>query len=182
MPGVEGLIPNGFNTDGSLNSTEFTTTSVLTYSYINANSGVLIGINANSLASDKYVYNKDENYNRNPQGVIAPRAMFAKVSTDSTGRVTSFNPNTAFHAVDYNEFARALETKQDVISLIANRALVSDTSGNIAVSAVTSTELGYLDGVTSNIQTQFNNLPKHEVVSVLPVEPDANTFYYIPEE
>lgn len=182
LPGVEGLIPNGFNTDGSLNSTEFTTTSVLTYSYINANSGVLIGINANSLASDKYVYNKDENYNRNPQGVIAPRAMFAKVSTDSTGRITSLTPNTAFHAVDYSEFTSALETKQDVISLIANRALVSDTSGNIAVSAVTSTELGYLDGVTSNIQTQFNNLPKHEVVSVLPVEPDANTFYLIPEE
>lgn len=106
LPSIKGLIPNGFNTDGSLNSTEFTTTSVLTYSYMNANSGVLIGINANSLASDKYVYNKDENYNKNPQGVIAPRAMFAKVSTDSTGRVTSFNPNTAFHATDYNEFAR----------------------------------------------------------------------------
>lgn len=106
LPSIKGLIPNGFNTDGSLNSTEFTTTSVLTYSYINANSGVLIGINANSLASDKYVYNKDENYNRNPQGVIAPRAMFAKVSTDSTGRVTSFNPNTAFHAVDYSEYSR----------------------------------------------------------------------------
>lgn len=166
LPSIKGLIPNGFNTDGSLNSTEFTTTSVLTYSYINANSGVLIGINANSLASDKYVYNKDENYNRNPQGVIAPRAMFAKVSTDSTGRVTSFNPNTAFHATDYNEFARALETKQDVISLIANRALVSDTSGNIAVSAVTSTELGYLDGVTSNIQTQINNCAKIDSVFI----------------
>ena len=47
LPSIKGLIPNGFNTDGSLNSTEFTTTSVLTYSYINANSGVLIGINAN---------------------------------------------------------------------------------------------------------------------------------------
>lgn len=182
LPSIKGLIPNGFKTDGSLNSTEFTTTSVLTYSYINANSGVLIGINANSLASDKYVYNKDENYNKNPQGVIAPRAMFAKVSTDSTGRITLFNPNTAFHAVDYSEFTSALETKQDVISLIANRALVSNSSGKVSVSAVTSTELGYLDGVTSNIQTQFNNLPKHKVVSVLPVEPDANTFYLIPEE
>lgn len=111
LPSIKGLIPNGFNTDGSLNSTEFTTTSVLTYSYINANSGVLIGINANSLASDKYVYNKDENYNRNPQGVIAPRAMFAKVSTDSTGRITLFNPNTAFHAVDYSEYARELDNK-----------------------------------------------------------------------
>nr|DAH60734.1 MAG TPA: receptor binding complex [Caudoviricetes sp.] len=41
-------------------------------------------------------------------------------------------------------------------NLTANRALVSDASGKVAVSDVTSTELGYLDGVTSNIQTQLN--------------------------
>ena len=41
-------------------------------------------------------------------------------------------------------------------NLAANRALVSDTSGKIAVSVVTSTELSYLDGVTSNVQTQLN--------------------------
>lgn len=42
-------------------------------------------------------------------------------------------------------------------NLTASRALVSDASGKVAVSAVTSTELGYLDGVTSNIQTQLNS-------------------------
>ena len=41
-------------------------------------------------------------------------------------------------------------------NLTANRALVSNGSGKVAVRAVTSTELGYLDGVTSNIQTQIN--------------------------
>ena len=41
-------------------------------------------------------------------------------------------------------------------NLTANRALVSNGSGKVAVSAVTSTELGYLDGVTSKIQTQLN--------------------------
>jgi hypothetical protein len=40
--------------------------------------------------------------------------------------------------------------------LTVSRALVSDGSGKVAVSAVTSTELGYLDGVTSSIQTQLN--------------------------
>lgn len=40
--------------------------------------------------------------------------------------------------------------------LTASRALASDASGKVAVSAVTSTELGYLDGVTSNIQTQLS--------------------------
>lgn len=41
-------------------------------------------------------------------------------------------------------------------NLAASRALVSDGSGKVAVSAVTSTELGYLDGVTGAIQTQLN--------------------------
>ena len=42
-------------------------------------------------------------------------------------------------------------------NLTENRALISNSSGKVAVSSVTSTELGYLDGVTSNIQTQLNN-------------------------
>lgn len=42
-------------------------------------------------------------------------------------------------------------------NLTASRALVSDTNGKVAVSAVTSTELGYLDGVTSAVQTQLNS-------------------------
>ena len=41
-------------------------------------------------------------------------------------------------------------------NLTASRALVSNSSGKVAVSAVTSTELGYLDGVSSNIQTQID--------------------------
>jgi hypothetical protein len=40
--------------------------------------------------------------------------------------------------------------------LTASRALVSDGSGDVSVSAVTSTEIGYLDGVTSAIQTQID--------------------------
>ena len=60
----------------------------------------------------------------------------------------------------------ALQSKQDKIvggastitddNLTANRALVSDGNGKVAVSNVTSTELGYLNGVTSNVQTQLN--------------------------
>lgn len=41
-------------------------------------------------------------------------------------------------------------------NLTASRALASDVSGKVAVSSVTSTELGYLSGVTSAIQTQLN--------------------------
>lgn len=41
-------------------------------------------------------------------------------------------------------------------ALTANRALISDGSGVVAVSAVTNTELGFVSGVTSSIQTQIN--------------------------
>ena len=71
----------------------------------------------------------------------------------------------------------ALTGKQDVIvgaastitenNLVTDRALISNSSGKVAVSNVTSTELGYLDGVTSNVQTQLNKkLEKAPVTSV----------------
>ena len=40
----------------------------------------------------------------------------------------------------------------------ASRAVESDASGNLESSAVTDTELSYLDGVTSAIQTQISNI------------------------
>ena len=42
-------------------------------------------------------------------------------------------------------------------NLTASRAVVTDGSKKLISSAVTATELGYLDGVTSNIQTQLNS-------------------------
>jgi len=52
-------------------------------------------------------------------------------------------------------------------NLTASRALVSDSNGDVSVSAVTSTEVGYLDGVTSNLQTQINNIAGYpQVVTV----------------
>ena len=41
-------------------------------------------------------------------------------------------------------------------NLTASRAVISNSSGKVAVSSVTDTELGYLSGVTSAIQTQID--------------------------
>lgn len=75
------------------------------------------------------------------------------------GDITTLKGNVA-------TLTTALQSKQDKITggastitddnLTANRALVSNGSGKVAASVVTATELGYLDGVTSNIQTQLN--------------------------
>lgn len=61
-----------------------------------------------------------------------------------------------------------LENKQDKITggattivtddLTVNRALVSDANGKVAVSNTTSTELGYLVGTRSNLQTQIDSI------------------------
>lgn len=52
-------------------------------------------------------------------------------------------------------------------NLATDRALIANSSGKVAVSNVTSTELGYLDGVTSNVQTQLDKkLEKAPVTSV----------------
>ena len=60
----------------------------------------------------------------------------------------------------------ALDAKQATVTgaattivsndLTVSRALTSNGSGKVAVSDVTATELGYLDGVTSSIQTQLD--------------------------
>ena len=47
-------------------------------------------------------------------------------------------------------------TTIDTENLTPSRALVSDGNGKVAVSAVTSTEIGYLGGVSGNVQTQLN--------------------------
>ena len=67
-----------------------------------------------------------------------------------------------------------LSDKQDTITgaattitssdLTTDRALLSNGSGKVAVSDVTSTELGYLDGVTSNIQTQIDGIGGSQLV------------------
>lgn len=68
---------------------------------------------------------------------------------------------------DQTDLQAAIDAKQDVITggatsitssnLTASRALASDGSGKVAVSSVTATELGYVSGVTSAIQTQLDS-------------------------
>ena len=107
------------------------------------------------------------------------------IAVDSKGRITSAsNTNITFPVTTVNGFAGTVVlTTSDVAegtnqyfttaraqaaitggassvvtaNLTASRALVSDGSGKIAASATTTTtEIGYLAGVTSAIQTQLN--------------------------
>lgn len=60
--------------------------------------------------------------------------------------------------------------------LTANRVLVSNSSGKVGVSGtITPTELGYLDGVTSNVQTQISERIPYEAFEVQPNTTDFDT-------
>ena len=94
----------------------------------------------------------------------------------------------------------ALDTnKQDVITggattivsdnLTINSALVSDGIGKVAVSPVTSAELAFVQGATSNIQNQLNTLASQiasmsgfqaQVVAELPATGEPNIMYFVP--
>lgn len=100
------------------------------------------------------VENKPELYNK------------TEIDTKLVGKANA----THNHDTDYykkSEITSLLAGKQSAITgaattitssdLTKNRALISNGSGKVAVSPVTSTELGYLSGVTSSIQTQLNS-------------------------
>lgn len=82
--------------------------------------------------------------------------------------VEMLNSEVGTLTTDVNTLKTNITSKQNTITggastitddnLTANRALVSNSSGKVAVSDITATELGYLDGVTSNIQTQIDGL------------------------
>ncbi len=83
-----------------------------------------------------------------------------------TAATLKYNGTDVSTAITDN--AAALETRRTLniagaistvttADLTASRALLSSGSGKIAVSDVTSTELGYLDGVSGAIQTQIDS-------------------------
>ncbi len=77
---------------------------------------------------------------------------------NSTSGLTATNVQAAVDELQDEKQAviTGAATTIDTENLTASRALVSDGSGKVAVSDVTATELGYVDGVTSAIQTQLN--------------------------
>ena len=87
----------------------------------------------------------------------ATDTLIGKATTDTlTNKSIDSDNNTITNLVNADIKASAAIAFSKMADLTASRALVSDGSGDVSVSAVTSTEVGYLDGVTSAIQTQIN--------------------------
>ena len=112
---------------------------------------------------------------RDPKDIVTKDKLEAVASRVSTNEdniamaesdIDGLQTTVGTLQTNVNNVQTALNSKQDTVvggastitenNLTASRALISNSSGKVAVSTVTSTELGYLDGVTSNIQTQLN--------------------------
>ena len=102
--------------------------------------------------------------------VLVPAAQLPAATTTTKGAVIVDNSisSSSTNPVQNSAIYTALGNKQNTITgaattitssdLTASKALISNASGKVDVSSVTSTELGYLSGATSNIQNQIDAL------------------------
>ncbi len=87
----------------------------------------------------------------------ATDTLVGKATTDTlTNKSIDSDNNTITNIVNADIKSSAAIAFSKMENLSNGRALVSDSSGDVSVSAVTSTEIGHLDGVSDNIQTQLD--------------------------
>ena len=105
LPGVKYLIPQYRNSDGSLKNLETTTSNVLTRTFSGTNT-VYITL---SDTQDITWWGIDVAYYDGIKNVVVGQGLedFHKALlgtfTISSGQITSLNPKTVFHALDYND-------------------------------------------------------------------------------
>lgn len=79
----------------------------------------------------------------------------ANANISASAAIAYSKLNLSASIVDADIATAAAISLSKLAALTASRALVSDSSGVISVSTTTATELGYVSGVTSSIQTQL---------------------------
>ena len=143
--------------NGSVTAVKLAVNSVTTEKILNAN------VTLAKLASDSVDGSKiaDDSINSehyvdasiDSQHIADSQITLAKMASNSVN--SSKIVDDSIVNADINSSAAISLSKLE--NLTTARALVSDGSGDVSVSAVTSTEIGHLDGVTSAIQTQINS-------------------------
>lgn len=93
----------------------------------------------------------------------------SNISVDQDGEGLTFNgSNQLSLELDGSTLSKTASGLR-VAAQTADRALISDGSGNLTSSTVTSTELGHLSGVTSAVQTQLDDKLTQVEDDILPV-------------
>ena len=104
LPGLKVLAPNGRNSDGTLINYQKEVTEVMTVtvqsSYTLARQ-VFLGYSGLTYENMSYVY--DESKNTISNGTYSLIGAQIATFTESSGKVTNFQPKTVFHAPNYDE-------------------------------------------------------------------------------
>lgn len=157
LPDVKGLIPNGRNADGTLNNIEFTTENVLTYT------------NTNNLP---YTWVLQFN-SANISVVNAPNYIESdNEPTNILGWTVWFNTRDNINYLKNIGAEGASWVREDLCN---NQVKITTNSSNGITSFSPKTAFHAVDYNDVVLKQNF------QVVSVLPANPDANTFYFIPE-
>jgi hypothetical protein len=172
--------------DGSVSNAEFQTLDGVTSSIqtqinskadnssLTAHTGASSGVHgvAGSVvgtSDTQSLTNKTINADLNTITNIENADIKALAAIDATKIADGSVSNAEFQTLDgvTSSIQTQINSKQSTITgaattitsadLTANRAVIANASGKVAVSAVTDTELGYVSGVTSAIQTQINS-------------------------
>lgn len=104
-------------------------------------------------------------------GVVLPLAgdyTASQITNVPAGNISSVNVQNALNELDSEKqpTITGAATTITTSNLTTNRAVISNGAGKIAVSVTTDTELSYVSGVTSSIQTQLNSKGPGTVTSV----------------
>jgi hypothetical protein len=145
---------------GTISATTFSTNTTVTVTWDSgslSNETITIYLGALSKTNDSI-----------PELVITNAKVAAAAAIDATKIGGGAVSNLEFSYLDgvTSAIQTQIDSKQatitgsattiDTESLTASRAVISNSSSKIAVSATTDTELGYVSGVTSAIQTQID--------------------------
>ena len=166
LPGVKGLIPNGFNADGSLSNAEFEVANVLISTNTGSTDKRNIVFNNGWMGHPRQSYyniedNRNYRTNDDETGIIITVTIIAAAVEYVKGRVTSLTPKTVFHAVDYNDYAADIQ-KCKLIAYDASRNPGS-LSGSYTLVLQDNDErvsLQVADNVTINIDTSRLTFPE----------------------
>ena len=127
---------------GSIVNADIASAAAIAYSKLALTNSI---VNADIAAAAAIAYSKLALTNSIVNADVASAAAIAYSKLNLTGSIVN---------ADIAAAAAIALTK--LAAVTGNRALASNASGFIVASAVTDTELGFLSGVTSSVQTQIN--------------------------
>ena len=135
---------------GTIASSSFSTNTTVNVTW---DSGSL----SNEAITTVYIGALSKTNNSIPTGIAATKIADGTISDAEFQYLNGVSSNLQTQLDAKQATITGSATTIDTESLTANRAVISNGSQKIAVSSVTDTELGYVSGVSSAIQTQIDS-------------------------